>query len=162
MQFLSTNLKNAINFKILSPHWGVNITLQPTGRHVVGKGTWNFQLGKNEKLINFHLSWKAPIEVWKFSMQHKVIKKFQISARTFQLHSFQFHFELSNFLKISTQFSCFIIFVQISLFYRSLPYLATFCQILLYSAILAQIESFMNQFEWTWTVWLRKKQFNKI
>ena len=54
--------------------------------------------GKNEKLENlklenlkleiFHLSSKVPIEVGKFS------------ARTFQIYSFQFHFEFSN-LKIS-------------------------------------------------------------
>ena len=49
------------------------------------------------KLESFHLSWKVPIEVGKFSIQYEVIKNFSSSARTFELYSFQFHFEFSNF-----------------------------------------------------------------
>ena len=51
--------------------------------HVVGKVSWKKEkleraVGKNEKLESsklesFRLSWKAPIEVGKFSMQYKVI-----------------------------------------------------------------------------------------
>ena len=52
---------------------------------------------ESQKLESYVFSWEVPIEVGNFPIHNKVITNFPTSARTFQLHSFQFHFELSKF-----------------------------------------------------------------
>ena len=70
------------------------MSLIRTGIHLVEKGSW-----KNEELESFRSSWKALIEVGKFSMQ-KVIKNFPTLARTFNfsLSNFISNFPTSNFV----------------------------------------------------------------
>ena len=79
------------------------------GIHVVGTRSWEFSLESTErswkissKDWKFHQNWKA----WSFSLPHWLFDfdwffqlwlYFPTSARAFQLHSFQFHFELTNF-----------------------------------------------------------------
>ena len=71
----------------------------------VGKASWKKRKVGMFEVRKFPFKLEStklvlPIEVGKFSMQYKVIEKFPTSARTFQLHAFQFHFEFSN-LKVS-------------------------------------------------------------
>ena len=69
-----------------------NLETIPLGTHVIVEGSWKKEKFEILKLESFHLSWKVPIEVGKFSMQYYVTKNFPISARTFQLKSFQLPF----------------------------------------------------------------------
>ena len=65
--------------------------------HIFGKGSWkkwdvgNFEVRKFRfKLESINRSWKVSNAIL------STIKNFPSSARIFQLHSFQFNFELSN------------------------------------------------------------------
>jgi len=63
------------------------------GIHVVGNGSWKKrEVGKFE-VRKFPFKLESTNRSWKVSMQYQ---NFPTSARTFQLYSFQFYFELFN------------------------------------------------------------------